>query len=108
MYYKPCDVMQTTPSALTNDDQSVVNVDTTKAIGGFADVCPRVVCLHLLNLQAHTEDTETDPTTVDVAAIFGPHDERWRVSFHRTRQLDGTPQPGRLSVDNLVRHPWRS
>lgn len=60
-------------TALTNDNEGVVNIDTTKAIGGFADVGPRVICLHLLDLQAHAEDTETDPAAVDVAPIFCPH-----------------------------------
>lgn len=66
--------MNWTPSALTDDDQSVVDVDATKAVGGFADVGARVICLHLLDLQAHAQDTETDPAAVDVASIFGPHD----------------------------------
>ena len=97
-----------TSSPLTDDDEGVVDVNATKAVGGFTDVGTRVVRLHLLDLQAHAEDTETDPAAVDVAPIFGPHNEGWRVSFYWTRQLNGTPEPGGLSVNNLLRHPWRS
>lgn len=97
-----------TPFTLTDDDECIVDVNATKAVGGFADVGPRVICLHLLDLQAHAEDTETDPAAVDVAPIFGPHYEGRRVSFHWTRQLNGAPEPGSLSVSNLLRDPWRS
>lgn len=81
-------------ASLTNDDEGIVDVHTTKAIGGFADVGPCVIRLHLLDLQAHAEDTETNPATVDVAPIFCPHYEGWRVSFHRTQQLNGAPDAG--------------
>lgn len=101
-------MIHTTPSALTDDDEGVVDVNATKAVGGFADVGPRVICLHLLDLQAHAEDTETDPAAVDVAPVFGPHYEGRRVSFHWTRQLNGAPEPSRLSVGDLLRHPRRS
>lgn len=83
-----------TPSALTNDDEGIVDIHATKAIGGFADVGPCVICLHLLDLQAHAEDTETNPAAVDVAPVFGPHYEGWRVSFHWTWQLNGAPNAG--------------
>lgn len=69
----------------------MVDVHAPKAVGGFADVGPRIVCLHLLDLQAHTEDAETNPAAVNVASIFGPHDEGRGVSLHWTRQLDGAP-----------------
>lgn len=62
-----------TPSVLTDNDEGVVDVNATKAVGGFADVGASVVCFHLLDLQAHAENTETDPATVDVARVFGPH-----------------------------------
>lgn len=58
------------PSALTDDDEGVVDVNATKAVGSFADVGACVICLHLLDLQAHAEDTETDPAAVNVAPIF--------------------------------------
>ena len=93
---------------LTDDDEGIVDVDATKAVGGFADVGPRVICLHLLDLQAHAEDTETDPAAVDVAPVFGPHYEGRRVSFHWTRQLNGTSKSGWLPVSNLRWNPWRS
>lgn len=101
-------MIHTTPSALTDDDEGIVDVNATKAVSGFADVGPCVICLHLFDLQAHAEDTETDPAAVDVAPIFGPHYEGRRVSFHWTRQLNGASEPGGLSVSNLLRHPWRS
>lgn len=106
--YNPSNATHTTPSALTDDDEGVVDVNAAKAVGGFADVGPRVIRLHLLDLQGHGEHTETDPAAVDVAPVFGPHYEGRRVSFHWTRQLSGAPEPGRLSVSNLLRHPGRS
>lgn len=60
-------------SALTNDNERIVDVHAPKAIGGFTDVRPCVICLHLLDLQAHTEDTEPNPAAVDVPSVFGPH-----------------------------------
>lgn len=60
--------------ALTNDDEGVIDVNTSKAIGCFADVRPGVICLHLFDLQAHAEDTEANPAAVDVVTVFGPHD----------------------------------
>ena len=99
---KLSNLTHTSSSALTDDDEGIVDVDAAEAVGGFADVGPRVVRLHLLDLQAHAEDTETDPAAVDVAPVFGPHDEGRRVSFHRTRQLDGAPESSRLSVSDLL------
>lgn len=96
------------PSTLTDDDEGVVDVNAAKAIGGFTDVDARVICLHLLDLQTHAEDTETDPAAVNVAVIFGPHYEGRRVSFHWARQLDGAPEAGRLSVCYFLGHTWRS
>lgn len=89
---------------LTDDDEGVVNVDTSEAIGGFADVRPGILRLHLLDLEAQPEDAEADPAAVDVAAVLGPHDERGRVSVHGAGQLDGAPQPGALPVGHLVGH----
>lgn len=96
------------PSVLTDDYEGVVDVDAAEAIHSFADVRAGVIGLHLLDLQAHPEDAETNPATVDVAAVFGPHYEGRRVSLHRTRQLDGAAQPSRLPVSDLLRHMWRS
>lgn len=93
---------------LTDDDEGVVDVNTAKAIRGFTDIDASVICLHFFDLQTHAEDTETDPAAVNVAVIFGPHYEGRRVSFHWARQLDRAPEAGRLSVCDLLRHPWRS
>lgn len=82
------------PSALTNDNEGIVDVHAAKAIGGFADVGPRVIRLHLLDLQAHAEDAETNPAAVDVASVFGPHYEGWRISIHWTRQPNSAPNAG--------------
>lgn len=38
------------PSALTDDDEGVVDVNATEAVGGFANVGARVICLNLLDL----------------------------------------------------------
>lgn len=103
-----CDTSAPHPSALTDDNEGVVDVDAAEAVGGFADVGPRIVRLHLLDLQSHAEDTESDPAAVDVAPVLGPHDERWGVSFHGAGQLHGAADSGRLSVDDLVGHPGRS
>lgn len=103
-----CDTSAPPPSTLTDDNEGVVDVDAAEAIGGFADVGPRIVRLHLLDLQSHAEDTESDPAAVDVAPVLGPHDERRRVSFHGAGQLHGAADSGRLSVDDLVGHPGRS
>lgn len=81
-------------SPLTDDNEGVVDVDAAEAIGGFADVGPRVVRLHLLDLQAHSEDTESDPAAVDVPPILGPHDERRGVPFHGAGQLHGAADSG--------------
>lgn len=79
---------------LTNHNEGVVDVDATETVGGFANVCPRIVRLHLLDLQAHAEDSESDPAAVDVASVLGPHDERWGVSLHGAGQLHGAANSG--------------
>lgn len=91
----------------TNDNEGVIDVNTSKAIRCFADVGPCIICFHLFDLQAHAEDTETNPATVDVTVVFGPHNERWGVSFNRAWHFDGTAQPCRLPVSYFSRHPRR-
>lgn len=86
----------------------MVDVHAPEAVGGLADVGPRIVCLHLLDLQAHPEDAEANPAAVDVASVFGPHDEGRGVSLHRTRQLDGAPDACRLPLGDLLGDTRRS
>lgn len=37
-------------SALTDDDEGIVDVNATKAVGCFTDVGPCIICLHFLDL----------------------------------------------------------
>lgn len=92
----------------TYDDERVVDVDAAEAVGGLADVRAGVLRLHLLDAQAVLQHPEAAPAAVDVAAVFGPHDERRRVALHRAGQLDGAAQPGALPVGHSLRHPGRT
>lgn len=91
--------------APTDDDERVVDVDAAEAVGGLADVRPRVLGLHLLDAQSVLQHPEAGPAAVDVAAVFGPHDERRGVALHRAGQLDGAAQAGALPVGHSLRHP---
>lgn len=92
----------------TYDDERVVDVDAAEAVGGLADVRASVVRLHLFDAQAVLQHSEAAPTAVDVATVFGPHDERRRVALHRTGQLDGAAQPSTLPVGHSLRHSGRT
>lgn len=93
---------------LTDDDEGVVNVDTAKAIGGFTNEGPSILCLHIFDSQSLLKDPEAHPTTVDVSSIFGPHDEGWRITLHRTLKFHGASNSDGLPVGNLLCYTWRS
>lgn len=71
----------------TYNDERVVDVHATKPVGGLANVRPRILRLHFFDAQSVLQHSESRPAAVDVAAVFGPHDEwRW-VALHRAGQL---------------------
>lgn len=92
----------------TYDDECVVDVNAAEAVGGLADVGASVVRLHLLDTQAVLQHPEATPAAVDVASVFGPHDEGRRVALNWTWQLDGAAQPSALPVGHSLRHPGRT
>lgn len=93
---------------LTDDDEGVVNVDTAKAIGGFTNEGPSILCLHLFDAQGLLKDPEAHPTTVDVSSVFGPHDEGRRIALHRTLKFHGASNSDGLTVGNLLGYTWRT
>lgn len=93
------------PAPLTNDDEGVVHVGAAEAVGGFADVGPRVLTLHLLDFQPLLEDPEPGPAAVDRPPVLHPHGEGWGVAFHRAQELDGPAQPHGLAVNHLIGDP---
>lgn len=92
----------------TYNDECVVDVHATKSVGGLADIRPRVLRLHFFDAQGVLQHSESRPAAVDVAAVFGPHDERRRVALHRAGQLHCAAQAGVLPVGHSLRHPRRS
>lgn len=74
-----------TQAALTDNDECVVDVNTSKAVSCLAVVGSGVIRLHRFDFQAHAEDTEANVAAVDGASVFGPPGEGWWVSNHRTR-----------------------
>lgn len=93
---------------LTDDDERVVDVHAAEPVGSLTDVGPRVVRLHLFDTQSVLQHPEPRPAAVDVAAVFGPHDERRRVALHGARQLHGAAQADALPVGHPLRHPGRT
>lgn len=79
------------PALLTNHDKGVVHIGAAKAIGGFANVGPRILTFHLLNFQPLLKDSEPCPAAVDSASILHPHGERRGVTLHWAQELDGPP-----------------
>lgn len=94
------------PAPLTDDDEGVVHVGAAEAIGGFADVGPRVLALHLLDFQPLLEDPEPRPAAVDGPSVLHPHGEGRGVAFHRAQELDGPAQPHGLAVNHFISDPW--
>lgn len=90
---------------LTDDDERVVDVGAAEAVGGFADVRPRVFALHLLDFQPLLEDAEPRPAAVDSPSILHPHGEGRGVPFHRAQELDGPAQPHGLAVNHFIGDP---
>lgn len=93
-----CSFAQVSCTSPTYNDECVVDVHAAKPVGGLADVCPRVLRLHFFDAQSVLQHSESRPAAVDVAAVFGPHDERRRVALHRAGQLHRTAQAGVLAV----------
>lgn len=93
---------------LTDDDEGVVNVDAAKAIGGFTNEGPSILCLHLFDAQGLLKDPEAHPTTVDVSSVFGPHDEGWRIALHGTLKFHGASDSAGLPVGDLLCYTWRT
>lgn len=52
------------------------------------------------------KDPEARPATVDIPAIFSPHDEGGWIPLNRTLKLNGASDPHGLSVSNLLRYTW--
>ena len=94
--------------SLTYNDEGVVDVHAAEPVGGLADVGPCVFRLHLFDPQTVLQHPEARPAAVDVAAIFGPHDERRGVSLHGAGQLHGATQTDALPVGHPLRHPGRT
>lgn len=92
----------------TYNNERVVDVHAAKPVGGLANVCPRILRLHFFDAQGVLQHSKPRPAAVDVAAIFGPHDERWRVALHRAGQLHCAAQAGVLAMVYALRHPGRS
>lgn len=101
-------ISQVNRTSRTYNDERVVDVDAAEPVGGLADVRPGVLRLHFLDAQGVLHHSESCPAAVDVAAVFGPHDEWWRVALHRAGQLHGAAQPGILAVGHSLRHPGRT
>lgn len=87
---------------LTNHNEGVVDVDAAEAIGGFTVESTSILSLHLFYAQCLMRDPEAHPSAVDIAAIFTPHDEGWRVTFNRTLELHGASDPHRLPMYHLL------
>lgn len=92
----------------TYNDERVVDVDAAEPVGGLANVRPGVLRLHFFDAQGVLQHSESRPAAVDVAAVFGPHDERRRVALHRAGQLHGAAQTGVLAVGHSLRDPGRT
>lgn len=87
---------------LTDYNEGVVDIDAAEAIRGFADESPGVLSLHLFDAQSVLEDPEAHPATVDVAPVFGPHDEgRW-VTLDWAVELHCAPDTYRLPMGHLL------
>lgn len=83
----------------TYNDERVVDVHGAKPVGGLANECACVLRLHYLDVQGVLQHSESRPAMdVDVAAVFGPHDDRRRVALHRAGQLQSAAQAGVLAV----------
>lgn len=95
IFYKP----------LTYNDECVVDVHAAKPVSGLTNVSPCVLCLHLFDAQSVLQHPEPRPAAVDVAAIFGPHDERRGVALHRAGQLHSAAQADALPVGHSLWHP---
>lgn len=83
---------------LTYNDECVVDVHAAEPVGSLTDVRPSVVSLHLFNTQCVLQHSEPRPAAVDVAAVFGPHDERRGVALDGAGQLHGATQTDALPV----------
>lgn len=90
---------------LTYHNKCVVDIYAAKPIGGLTDVSSCIVHLHLLNTQSVLWHPEPCPAPVDVAAIFGPHDEGRGVTLHRAGQLNRATQTCALPMVHPLWHP---